>query len=418
MFCLIIFFSSSQQNNNNNMKSLLEFNILRLLLLLLCAKSLLPTTLEPSSSEPVEADFAYLENKFVCLLNGTLDKEYVLFARRKLGNGSFYAIVPNSMNTTLKFDVTIPKYDPEAAGLEGFDKYGLPPRLAIATIKSKVSGTIFPGHANSCIPLTKEMFGHNCTIGEEIVNCTFSDIKKPLSCKTKFKAECNVDGKQIMGRSSYKLLELKLLIKNWGPCGGVFSLNATELHLLINKTATIPSNKKMQNTTLDKCVEDEILTTTDIPSLNKTDIFVSISTSKSTSTKISSALPTSASNTTKIAVTTKPTKKSLSIKDCLKNPILILLVVIFICCLAALGFLLFRFFTKPKEPEKVDKVVDEKTVVVEDGKGLGGGEGSKKEENKANKFMALKTIGMEADENKPEDLGETGLTNIADDSEL
>jgi len=38
-------------------------------------------------------------------------------------------------------------------------------------------------------------------------------------------------------------------------------------------------------------------------------------------------------------------------------------------------------------------------------------------EKKASNFMALKTVAMGADENK-EDLGETGLTNIADDSEL
>nr|CAD2170880.1 unnamed protein product [Meloidogyne enterolobii] len=398
------------------MKFLLGFNIL---LLLLCAKSSLPSTHEPSSPEPVELDFADLENKFFCLQNETLDKNYVQFAHKNLGDGSFFAIAPNSMNKTLKFNVTISKYDSEAVGLEGFDRYGKVPKIVDADIKSEVDGQAYKWYANSCIPITEEMFGHKCSFGKEKVNCTFVAIGKPTFCSTQFKAECNIDGKPIKGLPSYDLLELKLRIKKWGKCSDTFSTNATELHLLVNKSITIPPNKKKKSAPLDNCVKEEILPS--IPSLNvTTNISVpSFSSSKdqSVASTTTPALLTSPSNTTKVVGTTKPIKKSLSIKDCLTNPFLIVLILIFIGSLAALGYLLFRFFTKPKEPEKdAAKVVDEKTVVVEDGQGTGVG-GGKEVEKKASNFMALKTIGMEADENK-EDLGETGLTNIADDSEL
>ncbi|CAK5074966.1 unnamed protein product [Meloidogyne enterolobii] len=398
------------------MKFLLGFNIL---LLLLCAKSSLPSsTPEPSSPEPVELDFADLENKFLCLQNETLDKNYVQFAHKNLGDGSFFAIAPNSMNKTLKFNVTISKYDSEAVGLEGFERYGKVPKIADADIKSEVNGDVTKWYANSCIPITEEMFGHKCSFGKEKVNCTFVAKGKPTFCSTQFKAECNIDGKPILGRPSYDLLELKLRIKKWGKCSDTFSTNATELHLLVNKSITIPPNKKKKSATLDNCVKEEILPS--IPSLNETtNISVpsfSSSEGQSVASTTTPALLTSPSNTTKVVGTTKPIKKALSIKDCLTNPFLIVLILIFIGSLAALGYLLFRFFTKPKEPEKdAAKVVDEKTVVVEDGQATGvkGGE----VEKKASNFMALKTIGMEADENK-EDLGETGLTNIADDSEL
>ncbi|CAK5030094.1 unnamed protein product [Meloidogyne enterolobii] len=398
------------------MKFLLGFNIL---LLLLCAKSSLPSsTPEPSSPEPVELDFADLDNKFLCLQNETLDKNYVQFAHKNLGDGSFFAIAPNSMNKTLKFNVTISKYDSEAVGLEGFNRDGKVPKIVDADIKSEVDGQAYKWYANSCIPITGEMFGHKCSFGKEKVNCTFVAIGKPTFCSTQFKAECNIDGKPIKGLPSYDLLELKLRIKKWGKCSDTFSTNATELHLLVNKNITIPPNKKKKSAPLDNCVKEEILPS--IPSLNATtNISVpSFSSSEGQSlASTTSALLTSPSNTTKVVGTTKPIKKSLSIKDCLTNPFLIVLILIFVGSLAALGYLLFRFFTKPKEPEKDAKVVDEKTVVVEDGQGTGVGGGGKEVEKKASNFMALKTVAMEADENK-EDLGETGLTNIADDSEL
>ena len=79
---------------------------------------------------------------------------------------SFFAIAPNSMNKTLKFNVTISKYDSEAVGLEGDGKV---PKIVDADIKSEVDGQGYKWYANSCIPITEEMFGHKCSFGKEVI---------------------------------------------------------------------------------------------------------------------------------------------------------------------------------------------------------------------------------------------------------
>jgi len=86
-----------------------------------------------------------------------------------------------------------------------------------------------------------------------------------------------------------------------------------------------------------------------------------------------------------------------------------------------LPIILFLIFYKPK-PVKVIGKEDETTIVVEDGmtEGISGMTGSIKTKDKEqSKFMAVKTIALESDQvDSAEDLGQTGLTNIADNSDM
>ncbi|CAK5084098.1 unnamed protein product [Meloidogyne enterolobii] len=223
-----------------------------------------------------------------------------------------------------------------------------------------------PQKVESCENKTKKMFSHDCSTSEEDIKCKYLKTKDEMECNTTFTMTCEIDYKQIEGKQ-YGLLTFKIQRKYEEPCIVQFSTNE----------------------------QNETITT-------------NIQTSKS----IYTSPPSIPSST--VIVSSKPTKKELSFSDCLTDIILIILVVVLILLLP---IILFLIFYKPK-PVKVVGKEEETTIVVEDG--MTEQESVKtKQEKEHGKFMAVKTIAMESDQaDSAEDLGQTGLTNIADNSEI
>uniref|UniRef100_A0A914MYS0 Uncharacterized protein n=1 Tax=Meloidogyne incognita TaxID=6306 RepID=A0A914MYS0_MELIC len=324
-------------------------------LLLFCVNMLLPFL-----SDGIEPNIDKLKGEFDCFSSEMLNNSVVSDEGVYSDEGDeFYAIAPNN-NKNIIFQININKYREDSGSLEGEKQ-----------VDAKFENERVLLKVRSCENKTKKIFSHNCSTSEEDIKCNFLNHRKiETECNTTFTLTCGIDYKQIEGKQ-YGLLTFKIKRKFEEPCIVQFSAN--------EQNGTITTN---------------------------------IQTSKSIYTS-SPSIPSST-----VIVGSKPTKKELSISDCLTDIILIVLVVILILLLP---IILFLIFYKPK-PVKVIGKEDETTIVVEDGmtEGISGMTGSIKTKDKEqSKFMAVKTIALESDQvDSAEDLGQTGLTNIADNSDI
>uniref|UniRef100_A0A914LS90 Uncharacterized protein n=1 Tax=Meloidogyne incognita TaxID=6306 RepID=A0A914LS90_MELIC len=336
------------------MKILTKINAVHLLLF--CVNMLLPFL-----SDGIEPNIDKLKGEFDCFSSEVLNNKVVSDEGVYSDKGDeFYAIAPNNINKNITFQININKYREDSVSLKNEKQ---------VDAKFEKEGVLLK--VRSCENKTKKIFSHNCSTSEEDITCNFLNHRKiETECTTTFTITCGIDYKQIEGKQ-YGLLTFKIQRKFEEPCIVQFSANE----------------------------QNETITT-------------NIQTSKS----IYTSSPSSPSST--VIVSSKPTKKELSFSDCLTDIILIILVIILILLLP---IILFLIFYKPKPVKVVGK--EDETIVVEDGmtEGISGMTGSikTKQEKEHSKFMAVKTIALESDQvDSAEDLGQTGLTNIADNSDI
>nr|CAD2170866.1 unnamed protein product [Meloidogyne enterolobii] len=313
----------------------------------------------PFLSDGIEPNIDKLKGEFDCFSSEVLNNKVVSDGVYSDKGDEFYAIAPNN-NKNIIFQININKYREDSPSLKGEKQ---------VDAKFEKEGILL--NVSSCENKTRKIFSHNCFTSKEDIKCKYLKTKDEMECNTTFTMTCEIDYKQIEGKQ-YGLLTFKIQRKEEEPCIVQFSTNE----------------------------QNETITT-------------NIQTSKS----IYTSPPSIPSST--VIVSSKPTKKELSFSDCLTDIILIILVVILILLLP---IILFLIFYKPK-PVKVVGKEDETTIVVEDGmtEGSVGMTGSikTKQEKEHGKFMAVKTIALESDQaDSAEDLGQTGLTNIADNSEI